>query len=174
MAHGGEPRGHLTTGLAERCPPPLRPRLELLDAARRLDKHYIPARYPNGFAAGYPGKLHTRGEAQQAIDHATLIAMSAGASYLNRRQRIADLEPAAERARQRLSSIERIVLFGSLARGTAYPRSDADLLVILSASRHPESRDRLPDVLAALAPLPCPVDLLSRGLSRLETDASQQ
>jgi HEPN domain-containing protein len=42
-------------------------------AARRLDKHYIPARYPNGFASGYPGKLYTRGEAEQAIADATAI-----------------------------------------------------------------------------------------------------
>jgi len=46
---------------------------DVLDAARRLDKHYIPARYPNGFADGYPGKLYTRGEAEQAIADATAI-----------------------------------------------------------------------------------------------------
>jgi HEPN domain-containing protein len=45
----------------------------ILDAARRLDKHYIPARYPNGFAAGYPGKLYTAGEAEQAIGDANTI-----------------------------------------------------------------------------------------------------
>ena len=39
----------------------------LVEAASRLDKHYIPARYPNGFASGYPGKLYTRGEAEGAI-----------------------------------------------------------------------------------------------------------
>lgn len=73
MARGGEPWGHLTTGLAEALPHEVAAAPELLDAARRLDKHYIPARYPNGFAAGYPGKLYTKGEAEQAIADATAI-----------------------------------------------------------------------------------------------------
>jgi HEPN domain-containing protein len=73
MAHGGEPWGHLTTGLAEALPPVAPAPADVLDAARRLDKHYIPARYPNGFADGYPGKLYTRGEAEQAIADATTI-----------------------------------------------------------------------------------------------------
>ena len=73
MASGGEVWGHLTTRLAESVPvdegvPPA-----LLDAARRLDKHYIPSRYPNGFAEGFPGQLYTRGEAEQAIADATSL-----------------------------------------------------------------------------------------------------
>ena len=74
MAGGGEPWGHLTTGLAEALPPSTPAPQAVLDAARRLDKHYIPARYPNGFAAGYPGQLYTKGEAEQAIADASLIA----------------------------------------------------------------------------------------------------
>lgn len=74
MAKGGEPWGHLTTGLAEALPESAGAPPEVLDAARRLDKHYIPARSPNGFADGYPGKLYTRGEAEQAIADATLVA----------------------------------------------------------------------------------------------------
>ena len=70
---GGEPWGHLTTGLAEALPGPMSAPAEILDAARRLDKHYIPARYPNGFASGYPGMLYTRGEAEQATADASRI-----------------------------------------------------------------------------------------------------
>lgn len=73
MALGGEPCGHLTTALAEALPSGAGAPATILDAGRRLDKHYIPARYPNGFAAGYPGKLYTRGEAEQAIDDAAAI-----------------------------------------------------------------------------------------------------
>jgi HEPN domain-containing protein len=73
LAQGGEPWGHLTTALVEALPDALGAPATLLDAARRLDKHYIPARYPNGFAAGYPGKLYTRGEAEQAVTDAQLI-----------------------------------------------------------------------------------------------------
>lgn len=54
--------------------------------------------------------------------------------------------------------IERVVLFGSLAAGIATPRSDADLLVVVRDSDR-QPRDRIPEVLAALSPLPCPVDL---------------
>ncbi len=78
IAHGGEPWGHLTTGLAEALPEGITAPVPVLDAARRLDKHYIPARYPNGFADGYPGKLYTQGEAEQAIHDATLITEFCG------------------------------------------------------------------------------------------------
>ena len=77
MARGGEPWGHLTTGLVEALPAPAAD-AAVLDAARRLDKHYIPSRYPNGFAASYPGKLYTKGEAEQAIADATLIVEFCG------------------------------------------------------------------------------------------------
>lgn len=46
---------------------------EVSAAAHRLDKHYIPARYPNGLAAGYPGKLYTADEARETIAHARAI-----------------------------------------------------------------------------------------------------
>lgn len=72
MALGGEPWGHLTAALVEALPPPAAEN-DVLDAARRLDKHYIPARYPNGLAASYPGKLYTRGEAEHAIADATIV-----------------------------------------------------------------------------------------------------
>jgi predicted nucleotidyltransferase len=69
------------------------------------------------------------------------------------------LRDAAERAAGRMPSIRRVLLFGSLAAGIPTPRSDADLLVLVDSSRHGEPRDRIPEVLAALEPLPCPVDL---------------
>jgi HEPN domain-containing protein len=70
---GGEPWGHLTFALVEALPTMVATTDSVRDAAKRLDKHYIPARYPNGFASGFPGKLYTKGEAQQAIDDAQLI-----------------------------------------------------------------------------------------------------
>jgi HEPN domain-containing protein len=73
LAEGGEPWGHLVTSLVESLPPTKAATPDVLDAARRLDKHDIPARYPNGFADGYPGKLYTRGEAEQAIADATSV-----------------------------------------------------------------------------------------------------
>lgn len=78
-ALGGESRGHaivaLAAGLREKTalPPPL------LDAARRLDRHYIPTRYPNGFDRGVPRDYFTAADAAQAItDAAALIAFCQG------------------------------------------------------------------------------------------------
>ncbi len=44
-----------------------------LDAARRLDKHYIPTRYPNGFERGAPVDFYTKDEAVRAIEDAEEI-----------------------------------------------------------------------------------------------------
>jgi hypothetical protein len=46
---------------------------DLLDAARALDKHYIPTRYPNGFDQGFPGDYYTKKEAGEAIEHARQV-----------------------------------------------------------------------------------------------------
>ena len=72
FARGGEPWGHSVAALLDALGP-LRPDESLLEAGLRLDKHYIPARYPNGLPAGHPGKYYTRGEAEKAIDDATAI-----------------------------------------------------------------------------------------------------
>lgn len=58
-----------------------------------------------------------------------------------------------------MPAIRRMVLFGSLVSGTPTPRSDADILVVVETSDRLDPRHRLPEVLAAMAPLPCSVDL---------------
>jgi predicted nucleotidyltransferase len=67
--------------------------------------------------------------------------------------------------------VSRVILFGSLATGRATPRSDADILVILDGSPHEQPRDRIPEVLRALSPLPCPIDLFV--LTRAEFERFQ-
>lgn len=61
----GEARGHtvslLLTSLPREVPTPL------VERAKVLDKHYIPARYPNGLEAGAPTDLYTASEADLAI-----------------------------------------------------------------------------------------------------------
>jgi predicted nucleotidyltransferase len=84
---------------------------------------------------------------------------SAGAIFLNKARRIDALRQAASRAQAALPLIQRLILFGSLAQGTPTPRSDADILVVVETSEHAQPRDRVPDVLRALSPLPCPVDV---------------
>ncbi|HCW52022.1 MAG TPA: DNA-binding protein [Clostridiales bacterium] len=39
----------------------------VVERAKILDKHYIPARYPNGFEEGAPTDLYTSEEAENAI-----------------------------------------------------------------------------------------------------------
>lgn len=73
MTRQGDPWGHSVTDLIEALPEDMAAPSELVEAASRLDKHYIPTRYPNGFASGYPGKLYTRGEADGAIADADAI-----------------------------------------------------------------------------------------------------
>lgn len=100
---------------------------------------------------------------------------SAGATYLDREGRIEELRRAAARAAQRMKLLRRMILFGSLARGIPTPRSDADVLAIVDSSPHTEPRDRIPEVLEALSPLPCPVDLFvitSQEAARLRAEGS--
>ncbi|HID95441.1 MAG TPA: HEPN domain-containing protein [Candidatus Latescibacteria bacterium] len=45
----------------------------LLNAARRLDRLYIPTRYPNGFDQGAPVDYYTRADAESALADARAI-----------------------------------------------------------------------------------------------------
>ncbi|HEX6385954.1 MAG TPA: HEPN domain-containing protein [Anaerolineae bacterium] len=65
--------GHTLTALIGNLPSPIQPSEELVNYARMLDKHYIPTRYPNGFASGAPTDFYTAEEAQSAIRHAEAI-----------------------------------------------------------------------------------------------------
>jgi len=67
--------GHVVHRLLEELPADLQPAAELVDAGRRLDRFYIPARYPNGFASGAPGDFFTAADARSAIaDGETILA----------------------------------------------------------------------------------------------------
>jgi HEPN domain-containing protein len=46
---------------------------ELLDNARELDLHYIPARYPNGLPGGFPHKFYGKKIACEAVEHGQKI-----------------------------------------------------------------------------------------------------
>ncbi len=63
----GEVWGHTVSLMLAKFPRDLPVPGSLLDRAKTLDKHYIPARYPNGFDAGAPTDLYTAQEAETAI-----------------------------------------------------------------------------------------------------------
>jgi predicted nucleotidyltransferase len=83
---------------------------------------------------------------------------SGGAIYLDRNERLAELTRMAARAAATLPEIRRIILFGSTVTGIPTPRSDADLLVEVDRSDQ-RPRDRAMQVVRAMQPLSCPVDL---------------
>jgi HEPN domain-containing protein len=51
---------------------------DVVDAAKALDKHYIPARYPNSHPSGAPGDLYTRAEADRALADANRVIEHVG------------------------------------------------------------------------------------------------
>jgi HEPN domain-containing protein len=65
--------GHTLSLLLAALPHESRPAEELIDRAKRLDKHYLPTRYPNGFERGAPTDLYTAAEAELAIADAEAI-----------------------------------------------------------------------------------------------------
>lgn len=69
-ALNGEARGHAIVTMATALPARAALPPELLDAARRLDRHYIPTRYPNGFDRGAPRDYFTAQDSIQAITDA--------------------------------------------------------------------------------------------------------
>jgi len=46
---------------------------ELYVAARELDRHFIPSKYPNAFESGYPGMYYDRPTAERAIRCAEVV-----------------------------------------------------------------------------------------------------
>ena len=71
----GDPWGHSLLALMNGLPDPTQASVSagLLDAARALDKHYIPTRYPNGFAEGAPTDYYTKRDGEDCIGHAKSI-----------------------------------------------------------------------------------------------------
>jgi HEPN domain-containing protein len=66
--------GHTLTALIGNLPDvAAQPSETLVNYARMLDKHYIPTRYPNGFASGAPTDFYTKEEARSAIRNAEAI-----------------------------------------------------------------------------------------------------
>lgn len=70
---GGEGWGHSVARLLKDLQQKQTVAEELIQAAQRLDKHYIPTRYPNGFDTGAPRDYYTADEASQAISDAQHI-----------------------------------------------------------------------------------------------------
>ncbi|MBI5411222.1 MAG: hypothetical protein HZA21_04440 [Nitrospirae bacterium] len=53
----------------------------LLEEARSLDLHYVPARYPNGLPSGYPHKFYGKPTAGGAVNAAEKIVQAITRHY---------------------------------------------------------------------------------------------
>jgi HEPN domain-containing protein len=73
IGHGGAPWGHSILGLVGALPPQVTASDQLRDAARALDKLYIPTRYPDGFDQGKPADYFTDQDAATAIHQAEFV-----------------------------------------------------------------------------------------------------
>ena len=69
----GATRGQSITEILQQLPASVPAPPTVLDAARRLDKVYLTARYPNGFVSGTPSDYFTEKESRELIGHARSI-----------------------------------------------------------------------------------------------------
>lgn len=84
---------------------------------------------------------------------------SSGVAFLDRERVLADVRRAVTALVARRAGVREVWLFGSLARGNATPRSDADLLIVVDQdARRP--MDRIPEFLLMLEGLGWPTDVL--------------
>ena len=84
---------------------------------------------------------------------------SSGVVFLDRRRVVEEVRQAARRLAVERPGVLEVWLFGSLARGDATPRSDADLLIVVDQdARRP--MDRIPEFLLLLEGLGRPTDVL--------------
>ncbi len=73
QAAAAEAWGHSVFGLLQSLPGDIPAGADLKDVAKELDKHYIPARYPNSFPQGAPYEFYTPAEAKKAVADAERI-----------------------------------------------------------------------------------------------------
>jgi predicted nucleotidyltransferase len=84
---------------------------------------------------------------------------SSGVVFLDRERALADVRRAVAALVARRAGVRGVWLFGSLARGTATPRSDVDLLIVVEDdARRP--MDRIPEFLSLLEGVGRPTDVL--------------
>jgi predicted nucleotidyltransferase len=80
------------------------------------------------------------------------------ARFLNKEKVIERLSRLATKAKIKNRNIKKIILFGSIVNNTYTPRSDADILIILSESAS-RFMDRIPEFLYLFVDAPIPVDV---------------
>jgi predicted nucleotidyltransferase len=84
---------------------------------------------------------------------------SSGVVFLDRARALEDVRRAVVALVARRAGVREVWLFGSLVRGTATPRSDADLVIVVDEdARRP--MDRIPEFLLLLDSIGRPADVV--------------
>lgn len=73
LSLGQEAWGHVVRRLLEELPAQVSTPSGLLEAARILDVHYLPTRYPSGHVSGAPGEHYGTVQSSEAIRYAGQI-----------------------------------------------------------------------------------------------------
>jgi HEPN domain-containing protein len=73
LHHGTVVWGHSVRELLRALPPAHAPSQDLIEAGRRLDRHYVPSRYPNAHPSGAPRESYEEADAQQAVADAEKV-----------------------------------------------------------------------------------------------------
>jgi len=98
---------------------------------------------------------------------------SAKNTYRDREQLIGKIRKCAQNLIKDSPPVNKIILFGSLARDDYGIYSDADLLIILKESQFSRFFDRIPEFLAYFTGSGIPVDLFpytEEEINRMRTD----
>lgn len=72
MLHGAV-RGHSVTEMLRQLPAAVAVPAKLLEGAQELDKVYVAARYPNGFASGTPSEYFNSKNSRELLEYAREI-----------------------------------------------------------------------------------------------------
>jgi hypothetical protein len=109
----------------------MKPTEDLMDAAKELDKAYIPTRYPNAHPQGAPYEYYTKKEAERLIEYAEKSSSTVKVYYprYRRDELIQYLKHRVGLLAQRIP-LKLVMLFGSYAEGRYTAASDIDLLVV--------------------------------------------
>lgn len=113
---------------------------DVADLARKLDKFYIPTRYPDAYPEGSPSAYYAKDDSEAANRYAKKIIRFCGgrpmtlerAKARRRSMRAGFIGIAKAYAREITKKVGKatIVLYGSVARGDFNRASDIDVLVV--------------------------------------------
>ena len=92
---------------------------------------------------------------------------SAGAAYLDGNTAVARLRELAQTLVASRPDIQAVYLFGSLAKRSHVPGSDADLIIVLAQDSR-RMLDRMPEFHRAFLDAPVPVEVFPYTLQELE------